>query len=77
MPSRTLLEVALGQENKDGEAAAVTRREFLQLTMAAPLAAGVGNNSWAAKNNARIPYRTLGHTGLCDEPADECGYHGV
>jgi predicted aldo/keto reductase-like oxidoreductase len=64
MPSRrTPLEVPLGQENKDAEAIAVTRREFLQLTMAAPLAVGVGNNSWAAENNTGIPYRTLGHTG--------------
>src|SRR5437899_354992 len=64
MPSRrTQLEMDLGQDNNDGEATAVTRREFLQLTVAAPLAAGVGNNSRAAQNNAGIPYRTLGHTG--------------
>src|SRR5258705_4661293 len=43
-----------------GEDAAVTRREFFELAIAATVATG---SSWAAETRQGLPYRTLGRTG--------------
>ncbi|MBW8874343.1 MAG: aldo/keto reductase [Acidobacteria bacterium] len=41
----------------------VTRREFLELSLATAVVAGAsGQVSWAAEAKGGIPYRTLGHT---------------
>src|SRR5260370_17946751 len=41
----------------------VTRREFLELGVAATLAAGAEELTWGAENRAALPQRTPGATG--------------
>ena len=45
-----------GEEKIDG----VTRREFLELGVAATLAAGAEKIAWAADTKGEVPRRTLG-----------------
>ncbi|MBA3833195.1 MAG: aldo/keto reductase [Chthoniobacterales bacterium] len=40
-----------------------TRRNFVKLSAAAGIAAGVARKSWAVETRSGIPYRTLGSTG--------------
>jgi len=48
---------------KDQESHGVTRRQFLELSAAAAVAAGSGGFAWAAEVKQGVPYRTLGRTG--------------
>jgi predicted aldo/keto reductase-like oxidoreductase len=50
----------LAREEKNG---GVTRREFLEMGVAASLAAGAEKISWAADTKSEVPRRTLGRTG--------------
>ncbi len=53
----------------------VTRREFLELGVAATLAAGAEELTWAAENRSDIPQRTLGRTGEKISMVGLGGYH--
>ena len=53
----------------------VTRREFLELGVAATLAASTDKLSWAADTRAGVPYRTLGRTGEKVSMVGLGGYH--
>src|SRR6267142_561646 len=53
----------------------VTRREFLELGVAATLAAGAGEMAWAADTKSEVPRRTLGRTGEKVSVVGLGGYH--
>jgi uncharacterized protein len=53
----------------------VTRREFLEIGVAAALAAGTEKLTWAADTKQDIPRRTLGHTGEKVSIVGLGGYH--
>ncbi len=53
----------------------VTRREFLELGVAATLAAGAEELTWAAENRSDIPQRALGRTGEKISMVGLGGYH--
>jgi predicted aldo/keto reductase-like oxidoreductase len=53
----------------------VSRREFLELGVAATLAAGAEELTWAAENRSDIPQRTLGRTGEKISMVGLGGYH--
>src|SRR5882724_11010400 len=53
----------------------VTRREFLELGVAATLAAGAGEMAWAADTKSEVPRRTLGRTGEKVSMVGLGGYH--
>src|SRR5260370_31893131 len=57
---------------KDG---GVTRREFLEIGVAATLAVGAGKMAWAADAKAEGPRRTLGRTGEKVSMVGLGGYH--
>src|SRR5713226_3560776 len=63
---------ALVREEKFG---GVTRREFLELGVAATLAAGAGEIAWAADTKSEVPRRTLGRTGEKVSMVGLGGYH--
>jgi aryl-alcohol dehydrogenase-like predicted oxidoreductase len=60
---QTANEVRPYERRSRGEDEAVTRREFFEWAVAATVATGVGQNSWAAETKQGLPYRTLGRTG--------------
>jgi predicted aldo/keto reductase-like oxidoreductase len=53
----------------------VTRREFLEIAVAATCGAGAGRLSWAAEIPGGIPYRMLGRTGEKVSIIGLGGYH--
>ena len=58
------------------EKASVTRRAFLEMGVAATLAAGAGNVAWSADNaKGDVPRRTLGRTGEKVSMVGLGGYH--
>src|SRR5216684_1387663 len=57
---------------KDG---GVTRREFLEIGVAATLAVGAEKMAWAADAKAEVPRRTLGRTGEKVSMVGLGGYH--
>jgi uncharacterized protein len=59
----------------DGKVAGVTRRAFLEMGMAATLAAGTEKIAWAADSKAELPRRTLGRTGEKVSMVGLGGYH--
>src|SRR6266852_1480580 len=63
---------ALVREEKFG---GVTRREFLELGVAATLSAGAGEIAWAADTKSEVPRRTLGRTGEKVSMVGLGGYH--
>ena len=69
-----------GERNESGPAgeeksSGVTRREFLELGVAATLAAGAGEVAWAADTKSEVPRRTLGRTGEKVSMVGLGGYH--
>ncbi len=52
-----------------------TRRQFLQMTVAASAVAVAVRNAWAAEANKNMPYRTLGRTGEKVSAIGLGGYH--
>ena len=60
---------------KSGKDSGVTRREFLEMAVAATCAAGAEKNSWAADAKADMTYRTLGRTGEKVSMVGLGGYH--
>jgi aryl-alcohol dehydrogenase-like predicted oxidoreductase len=61
----------LNREEKSG----VTRREFLEMGVAASLAAGTENIAWAADTKSEVPRRPLGRTGEKVSMVGLGGYH--
>lgn len=59
-------------ETKDG---GFTRREFLEIAVAATCAAGAENLTWAAETQGGVPRRTLGRTGEKVSVVGLGGYH--
>ena len=53
----------------------VTRREFLEMGVAASLAAGAEKIAWAADTKSEVPRRTLGRTGEKVSMVGLGGYH--
>jgi uncharacterized protein len=53
----------------------VTRREFLEIGVAATLAAGAEKMAWAADKKSEVPRRTLGRTGEKVSMVGLGGYH--
>jgi predicted aldo/keto reductase-like oxidoreductase len=53
----------------------VTRREFLEIAVAATCTGGAGSLSWAAESPGGVPYRTLGRTGEKISILGLGGYH--
>ena len=60
-----------GEEKNSG----VTRRKFLEMGVAATLAAGGGEVAWAAQAKSEVPRRTLGRTGEKVSMVGLGGYH--
>jgi predicted aldo/keto reductase-like oxidoreductase len=54
---------------------ALTRREFMKVTVATGLAVGVGGQLWADETKNDIPYRKLGRTGEKVSAIGLGGYH--
>ena len=52
-----------------------TRREFLEVTAATIVTAGVGQPAWTAETKNNMPYRTLGRTGEKVSMVGIGGYH--
>lgn len=52
-----------------------TRREFLELTAATVVTAGIGQPTWSAETTNSVPYRTLGRTGEKVSVVGIGGYH--
>jgi predicted aldo/keto reductase-like oxidoreductase len=52
-----------------------TRREFLEVTAATIVTAGVGQPAWTAETKNNVPYRTLGRTGEKVSIVGIGGYH--
>ncbi len=66
------------ERNREGlqeKGGGVTRREFLEMSVAATLAAGAEKIAWAADTNAEVPRRTLGRTGEKVSMVGIGGYH--
>jgi predicted aldo/keto reductase-like oxidoreductase len=61
----------LGEQKNIG----VTRREFLEMGVAASLAAGAEKIAWAADEKSEVPRRTLGRTGEKVSMVGLGGYH--
>jgi aryl-alcohol dehydrogenase-like predicted oxidoreductase len=59
------------EEKNDG----VTRREFLEMGVAATLAVGAEKIAWAADTKSEVPRRTLGRTGEKISMVGLGGYH--
>ena len=59
-------------EEKSG---GVTRREFLEMSVAATLAVGAEKIAWAADTNSGVPRRPLGRTGEKVSMVGLGGYH--
>src|SRR5258708_12550955 len=69
-----------GERNTDGlvreeKTGGVTRREFLEMGVAATLAVGAEKVAWAADTKADVPRRTLGRTGQKVSMVGLGGYH--
>ena len=60
---------------KSGRDSCVTRRDFLEMAVAATCAAGAEKISWAADTKAGMTYRTLGRTGEKVSTVGLGGYH--
>src|SRR5216683_349551 len=60
---------------KRGKDSAVTRREFLEMGVAATLAVGAEKLTWAADTKGNVPLRTLGRTGEKISMVGLGGYH--
>jgi aryl-alcohol dehydrogenase-like predicted oxidoreductase len=60
---------------KNTKEGGVTRREFLELAVAATCAAGAEKLAWAADTNEGMTYRTLGRTGEKVSMIGLGGYH--
>jgi uncharacterized protein len=60
---------------REGNLGSVTRREFLELGVAATLAAGAEKMTWAADTKSEVPRRTLGRTGEKVSMVGLGGYH--
>jgi predicted aldo/keto reductase-like oxidoreductase len=60
---------------REEKADRVTRREFLELGVAATLAAGAEKIAWAADTKGEVPRRTLGRTGEKISMVGLGGYH--
>src|SRR5260370_2163015 len=58
-----------------GKDSGVTRREFLELGVAATLAAGAEKLTWAADTKGNVPLRKLGRTGEKISMVGLGGYH--
>ena len=58
-----------------GIESAVTRREFMEMAVAASFAAGASRNAWGAETKEGVPYRTLGRTGEKVSIVGLGGYH--
>ncbi len=58
-----------------GKDSGVTRREFLELGVAATVAAGAEKLTWAAENKSDMPQRTLGRTSEKVSMVGLGGYH--
>ena len=52
-----------GEAAQDQQGGGVTRRTFLEMGVAATLAAGSERIAWAAEAKGEVPWRTLGRTG--------------
>ena len=52
-----------------------TRREFLELTVASVVTAGIGQPAWSAQSTNSVPYRPLGRTGEKVSAVGIGGYH--
>src|SRR5882762_3382434 len=61
-----------GVEEKSG---GVTRREFLEMGVAATLGASAEKMAWAADTKSEVPRRTLGRTGEKVSMVGLGGYH--
>src|SRR5260370_504820 len=59
----------------DEKIGGVTRREFLELGVAATLAAGAEKITWAEETKGDVPWRTLGRTGEKVSIVGLGGYH--
>ena len=64
-----------GREEGQNSLRDVTRREFLEIGLAATFAAGAEKLSWAADTKADLPRRTLGRTGEKVSIVGLGGYH--
>jgi aryl-alcohol dehydrogenase-like predicted oxidoreductase len=64
-----------GELARDQKNTSVTRREFLEMGVAASLAVGTENIAWAADTKAEVPRRTLGRTGEKVSMVGLGGYH--
>ena len=64
-----------GELAREQKNSVVTRREFLEMGVAASLAAGTENIAWAADTKAEVPRRTLGRTGEKVSMVGLGGYH--
>jgi len=52
-----------------------TRREFVEFTLATIVAAGLDQPAWSAQTTDRVPYCTLGRTGVKVSMVGIGGYH--
>ena len=64
-----------GELARDQKNTSVTRREFLEMGVAAGLAVGTENIAWAADTKTEVPRRTLGRTGEKISMVGLGGYH--
>ena len=64
-----------GELARDQKNTGVTRREFLEMGVAASLAVGTENIAWAADTKTEVPRRTLGRTGEKVSMVGLGGYH--
>jgi len=64
-----------GELARDQKNTSVTRREFLEMGVAAGLAVGTENIAWAADTKTEVPRRTLGRTGEKVSMVGLGGYH--
>jgi len=64
-----------GELARDQKNTSVTRREFLEMGVAAGLAVGTENLAWAADTKTEVPRRTLGRTGEKVSMVGLGGYH--
>jgi predicted aldo/keto reductase-like oxidoreductase len=64
-----------GELAQDQKNSGVTRREFLEMGVAASLAAGTENIAWAADTKSEVPRRPLGRTGEKVSMVGLGGYH--
>src|ERR1700726_621103 len=64
-----------GESARDEKNSGVTRREFLEMGVAATLAVGAEKIAWAADAKSEVPRRTLGRTGEKVSMVGLGGYH--